>query len=81
MSSVREAVEWSYKEIKLHFTSQDMKRKLKARESPISLLYICSVLLFNFKTCLGHGGQVPARFEGRAPKLDQCTSLDPPEET
>jgi len=74
MSSVREAVEWSYKEIKLHFTSQDMKRKLKARESPISVLYICSVLLFNFKTCLGHGGQVPSRFESKAPTLEEYTN-------
>ena len=38
MSAVREAVEWNYNDIKLYFTSQDMKRKLKCHEAPIALM-------------------------------------------
>lgn len=54
MSSVREVVEWNYKEMKLFFTSQDMKRNLKCREAPIARLYISAILLVNFKTCVRH---------------------------
>ena len=58
LSVVREAVEWNYKEIKLYLTSQDMKRKIKCRKAPIALMYICANLLVNFKSCLGHKGQI-----------------------
>ena len=45
MSAVREAAEWNFKEIKIFFTSQDMKWKLKCREAPIALMYKSAVLL------------------------------------
>ena len=70
-SSVREAVEWNYKEIKVFFTSQDMKRKFKCREAPIALPYISSTLLVNFKTCLGHQRQVASYFQCKVPSLDR----------
>eukprot|EP00171_Calliarthron_tuberculosum_P004019 IDg4019t1 len=44
MCGARIAVEWSYGEVKQHFTSQDFSRKLHVRRAPIATLYICSVL-------------------------------------
>lgn len=74
MSAVRIAVEWSYGEVKKHFTSQDFARKLQVRKAPIAVLYICSVLLWNFKTCLRHGGLVPSKFQCVPPSLETyCT--------
>ena len=75
MSAARVAVEWGYKDFKQMFTSQDMKRKLKSRESTIPLLYICSALLPNFKTCLGHDGQVRENFKCKEPSLEEYTSI------
>ena len=39
MSTVREAVEWSYKDLNQICSSQDFKRMLRMRKSPIALLY------------------------------------------
>ena len=75
MSAVREAVEWNYKDIKLYFTSQDMKRKLNCREAPIALMYICANLLVNFNTCLGHNGQIASLFNCSPPTLEQYLSM------
>jgi len=74
MSAVREAVEWSYKDIKQMWSSQDFKRNLKVRKSPIALLYTSAALLFNFKVCLGHGGQVASYFNCAAPSLERYLS-------
>ena len=70
MSPVREAVEWSYKDIKQMWSSQDFKRILKVGKAPIGLLYTAAALLCNFKVCLGHGGQAASYFNSRAPTLD-----------
>ena len=75
MSAAREVVLWSYKDLKQMFTTQDMRQKLKSREPPISLLYICSALLLNVKTCLGHGGQVVEYFKCKAPSLGEYTNI------
>jgi nuclease HARBI1 len=53
MNSIRIAVEWTYKDIKQNWTSIDYKRKLKVREAPIAINYLCGVLLWNFRVCLG----------------------------
>jgi hypothetical protein len=71
MSSFREPVEWSYKDIKQMWTIVDFPRKLKVKEAPIALLYICGVLLWNIKVCFGHGGQVSRAFECAAPSLEE----------
>lgn len=74
MISVRESVEWSNNKIKESRTSQYFKRKLKGREAPIYLQYICSALLFNFKTYMGNGGQVQGRFCVAEPSLEEYLS-------
>lgn len=71
MSAVREAVEWTYKDVKQSFASQDFKRQMKLRQAPISLLYKAAELLWNFKVCIGHGGQVEFYFDCPPPSLQQ----------
>lgn len=57
MSSVREAVEWLYKDFKQMWTIQNYKRMLKVIQAPVSLMYKAAVLLWNFKVCMQHGRQ------------------------
>jgi hypothetical protein len=71
MSAARIAVEWSYKDLKQNFTVLDFKRKLKVNEAPIGLLFLSSVLLWNFKVCLGHGGEISSAFQSSPPSLDE----------
>lgn len=71
MSSVRESVEWSYKDLKQMWTSQDYKRMLKVRKARVSLMYIGAALLWNFKVCLQHGGEVQSYFCCPPPSLSR----------
>lgn len=70
MSAVRVSVEWSYKDVKQMWSCNDFARKMKVKESPISLMYIASVILFNFRTCLYGGGQTGSYFSCEPPTLD-----------
>jgi hypothetical protein len=69
MSAFRVAVEWSYKDVKAMWTTQDFKRKLKVRESPVAVLFIMSALLWNCKVCFRHGSQAGAKFQCEPPSL------------
>ena len=68
---VRTSVEWSYKDVKQMFTSQEFKRSLKCRQSPVGLLYITSIILWNIKVVLHGGGQVGRYFECNPPTLSE----------
>ena len=63
MSAVREAVEWTYKDLKQVWSSKDFKRQLEIRKCPISLLYEAGGSLWNVKICLHRGGQVATYFD------------------
>ena len=63
MSAMREAMEWTYKDLKQKWSSQDFKMQLKIRKCSISLLYKSVGPLWNFKTCLHHGGQMSSCFD------------------
>lgn len=77
MNGARVSVEHFYGEVKTHFTAMDFKRKLKLGEAPQGILYVCSVLMLNFKTCMMHGGLVPRRFECMPPSLETyCTMIE-----
>jgi hypothetical protein len=76
MSAVRVAVEWSYKDVKAMWTTQDFKRKLKVRESPVAVLYIMSALLWNCKVCLQHGSQAGSKFQCDPPSFSQYTRTE-----
>lgn len=75
MSAVREAVEWTYKDLKQIWLSQDYKRLLKVRQSPIALLYISAALLQNIKMCMGHGRQIVSYFACKPPSLERYLTL------
>lgn len=62
----RTSVEWSYKDARQSWTSIDFQRKMKVRESPVALLNIAAMLLWNVKVVLGHGSQSSA-FMGDCP--------------
>ena len=62
MSRVRESVKWSNKDLKQLWTRNDYSRRLMVSKGPISILYVCTALLLNFKTCFENGGQVGAYF-------------------
>lgn len=71
MSSVRETVEWSYKDLKQMWSSQDYTRMLKVRKAPVALMYKGAALLWNFKVCLQHGGEVQSFFSCTPPTLQR----------
>lgn len=64
-------MDWIYKEVKESWISQDLKKKLKMRQASIPKSYISSVLLRNFNTCLGHGGQVSSSFVIPPPSISR----------
>lgn len=70
MSSAREAVEWSYKDLKQNFTANDFPRMLKVRKAPIALMYKAAAVLWNLKVCLNHGGQVTSYFACAPPSIE-----------
>ena len=75
MSAVREAVEWTYKDLKQIWTSQDFKRLLRVRKSPLALLYKAAALLWNVRVCLHQGsGQTSSYFLCRPPSLTRYLS-------
>lgn len=58
MSSVRESLECSYKDLKKRWTENDYRRMLKVRKAPVALIYKSTVVLWNIKVCMNHGGQI-----------------------
>ena len=74
MSAVRDAVKWTYKDLKQMWSSQDFKGQLKIRKCLIALLYKAAGLLWNLKTCLHQGGQVATYFDCRPPTLERYLS-------
>ena len=69
MSSVREAVEWTYKDVKKMWTSQEFQRGLKVRKGPIALLYKASALPRNVYVCMYAREQTKSYFYISPPTL------------
>jgi hypothetical protein len=67
MSKVRVTVEWAFRDVKQYFTHVDLPRKLRLRETPAGLLYVSSVMLWNFRVCL---------YGSRSAHYFQCDSID-----
>jgi hypothetical protein len=62
MSTVRIAVEWAFRDVKLYFTHVDVPRKLKLLVTPAGLWYVCAVMLWNIRVCL-YGSQASRYFD------------------
>jgi hypothetical protein len=76
MSAARVAVEWNYKDLKAMWSTQDFKRKLKVRQSPVAVLYITSALLWNCKVCFDHGSQAGSKFQCQPPTFEQYAIVE-----
>lgn len=74
VSSVQEAMEWSYKEVKQQFTIVDFSRMLKVWKVPFALQNKISELFWNLKVCLQGGGQAGKYCECKPPTIDQYLS-------
>ena len=75
MNAARIAVEWSYKDVKQSFPSYEFSRKLQVRNGPVGLFYAVSVLLRNFKICLGHSAQSSCYFDYPARSLERYLNM------
>lgn len=67
MSSVRQAVEWSFHEITTYWPFLDMKQQQKVGLQAVGLHFRVSVFLTNCLTCLKHGNETSDYFELAAP--------------
>lgn len=52
VSKVRVTVEWIFKEVKMYFQTVEFKREMKVRQALLGALYICSMLIFNFRNAI-----------------------------
>lgn len=69
MSSVREAVEWKFKELKTLWAFIDFKKSLRIRLSPVGKYVAISMLLSNCHCCYNQGNQISLYFALAPPSL------------
>ena len=74
MSSLREAVEWGYKEIKLVFAANDNPRQMRVLKTPIGRVGLVSFGLANIRCCL-YGPQTGDNFLYKPPSLEEYLSF------
>jgi hypothetical protein len=73
MSSVREAIEWSYKDVKQLWKYCDYKHVLQLRKQPVAKIFFICLLLRNIYVTL-HGSQASNYFTMAPPTLEEWTS-------
>lgn len=73
MSSIREAVEWSYKDLKQMCSIQDYNTILNVRHETVSLMSKEEWLLWHFKVCLWNVVLIKSSFHTFAPTLHEYT--------
>ena len=71
MSSARQAVEWSFKDVMTYFPYGDMKRQQNFGLQAVGLHYRVSVLLVNILTCVKRGNQGSDHFQLSPPTLQE----------
>lgn len=57
MCSVRQAVEWSCKDLKQIWTSQEFKRILKMGKGPNASMYKEVTVMWNLEVCMQYAGE------------------------
>ena len=70
MSSVRQAVEWSFGKVITVFAFLDFKKNLKLYLSPIGKYFIVGVILTNCHTCM-YGSEVTKYFDIQPPSVEE----------
>jgi hypothetical protein len=73
MSSVREIIEWSYKDVKQLWKYCDYKHVLQLRKQPVGKIFFVCLLLRNAYVTL-HGSQAGDYFTMLPPTLEEWTS-------
>ena len=73
MASVRESVEWTYCDVKVHWKDCDYKHVLKLRQQPVAKIIFVCMLLRNAYVCL-HGSQSTEYFCMLPPTLEYWLS-------
>lgn len=76
MSSVRESIEWRYKDLKVYFKYCDYRHCLKLRKQPLAKIVFVSMLLSNAH-CTMYGSQTAGYFDFPAPTFEDWTSQGP----
>jgi hypothetical protein len=76
MSSVRETIEWKYKDIKTTWKYCDYEHALKLRNQPIGKIFFTCMLLTNAYVCL-NGNQTSEYFLVEPPTLQDWLSQGP----
>lgn len=76
MASVRETIEWSYKDIKTLWIYCDYRHALKLRNQPIAkILFVCLLLRNAYVTL--NGSQVGDYLDMLPPTLEEWTAQGP----
>ena len=76
MSSVREPIEWSYKDVKSLWKYCDYKHALKIYKQPVAKIFFVCMLLRNALVAL-HGCQTSGYFDMLPPTLEEWTEQGP----
>jgi hypothetical protein len=76
MSSVRESIEWKYKDIKTTWKYCDYRHALKLMNQPVAKVFFVCMLLTNAYVCL-NGNQTSEHFLLEPPTLDDWLSQGP----
>jgi len=77
MSSVREAVEWSFGRLKTLWAFINYDKKMKARNAPIGKIFLVATLLTNCHCCMQpRGSQISMFFDLQPPSLDEYLQRD-----
>jgi len=76
MSSVRETIEWSYKDVKVLWKYCDYKHILQMRRQPVAKIFFVCLLLRNVIVTL-HGSQASDYLNMIPPTLEEWTSQGP----
>jgi DDE superfamily endonuclease len=74
MPSCRVTVEWLFKDIKLHWSTVDFKRKMLAGQSPVGAMYLAAMLVRNFRNYC-YPGTTSRCFNCRSPSLESYTRI------
>eukprot|EP00854_Cymbomonas_tetramitiformis_P009971 gene9971-11807_t len=74
MSSVREAVEWSFGKVLQYYAYLDFKKNMKLLLQPVSQYYKAGVLLSNMHTCL-YGSTSSRYFDCDPPTLEEYLAM------
>ena len=70
MSSVRISIEWIFKEIKLYFSTIDIKRTFRVGESSVGMLYKAAMLVTNIRNAI-YPNQVAQFFQCEPLSLEE----------